>query len=50
VQKYFIKIFLIWVSKNAEFDVDFKSVEKVAKKIYAKKVRGLKTFVHITKR
>jgi hypothetical protein len=36
------------VSKNAEFDADYKSVEKV----YTKKVRGLITFVnaHSTKR
>jgi hypothetical protein len=31
-QKYFAQIFSIWVSKNVEFDADFKSVEKVAKK------------------
>jgi hypothetical protein len=27
---FFLQIFSIWVSKNAEFDADFESVEKVA--------------------
>jgi hypothetical protein len=33
--------------KNAEFDADFESVEKV-KKVYSKKVIGLRTFAHST--
>jgi hypothetical protein len=28
----------IWVSKNAEFDADFESVEKVAKNLMRKKL------------
>jgi hypothetical protein len=38
------------VSKNAEFDAEFESVEKVAKKVYRKKVIELRTFVHSTER
>jgi hypothetical protein len=37
-QNYFIKIFSIWVSNNAEFDADFESVENVAKKFRQKKL------------
>jgi hypothetical protein len=46
----FFQIISIWVSKNAEFDAEFESVEKVAKKVYTKKVIGLRTFVHSTER
>ncbi len=30
-KKYFFQIISIWVYKNAEFDADFESVEKVVK-------------------
>jgi hypothetical protein len=40
----------MWVPKYAEFDDDFESDENVAKKNYAKKVRGMRTFVHSTKK
>jgi hypothetical protein len=33
---------LIWLSKNQEFDVYFESVEKVGKKVPAKKVVSMK--------
>jgi hypothetical protein len=36
--------------KNAEFDADFESVEKSSKKVYTKKVRGLRTFAHSSNR
>ncbi len=36
--------------KNAEFDAEFESVEKVPKKVYTKKVIGLRTFVHSSER
>jgi hypothetical protein len=35
-QKIIFQIILIWVSKNAEFDADFESVEKVVKKCLQK--------------
>jgi hypothetical protein len=44
-----IQIIWLWVSKNAEFDAEFESVEKVAK-VYTKKVIGLRTLVHRTER
>ncbi len=31
----FSKIFLIWVSKNTEFDADFESVKKSIKKVFS---------------
>jgi hypothetical protein len=46
---FFLQIFSIWVSKNAEFDADFESIEKVFS-VFTMKVRGLRTFVHSTKR
>jgi hypothetical protein len=46
-QKYFSIIFSIWVSKNAEFDADFESVEKVAKKSKQNKT-GMRTVEHST--
>jgi hypothetical protein len=33
-QSYLFQIFSICVSKNAEFDADFESVEKVAKSVH----------------
>ncbi len=39
-QKYFSIISSIWVSENAEFDADFESVEKVAKKSKQRKLEG----------
>ncbi len=39
-QKYFFQIFSIWISKNAKFDADFESVEKVAKKFTQRKLQG----------
>jgi hypothetical protein len=45
--KKFSQIFSIWVFRNAEFDADF---ESSIKKVYMKKVRVLRTFVHSTKR
>ncbi len=36
--------------KNAEFDAEFESVEKVAKNVYTKKVIGLRTLVHSSER
>jgi hypothetical protein len=52
IKKIFcFQIFSIWVSKNAEFDAEFESVDKVAKKkVHKKKVIRLRTFVHSTER
>jgi hypothetical protein len=36
----FSQIFSIWASKCAEFDADFESGEKVAKKISRRKLEG----------
>jgi hypothetical protein len=36
--------------KSEDLDAKFESVEKVAKKVSMKKVRGLRTFVHSTER
>jgi hypothetical protein len=47
-KKLFVQI-LIWISKKAEFDADFESVES-SKKVYTKKVIGLRTFAHSTER
>jgi hypothetical protein len=37
------------ISKNAEFNADFESIEKVGKDV-TEKIIGLRTFAHITKR
>ncbi len=39
-QKYLLQIYSIWVSKNAEYDVDFESVEKVSRKFARRKLEG----------
>jgi hypothetical protein len=49
-QKILFSNYLIRVSKNTEFDAEFKPDEKVAKKFNTKKVIGLRSFVHSTER
>jgi hypothetical protein len=39
----------MWVIKNAEFDVEFESVKKVATKFTQRKLEG-ENFAHSTKR
>jgi hypothetical protein len=39
-QKYLLQIYSIWVSKNAEYDVDFESVEKASRKFTRRKLEG----------
>jgi hypothetical protein len=39
-QKMFPQIFLIWLSKNAEFYAYFESVKKVPKKCTGRKLQG----------
>ncbi len=39
------KIMSIWVSKSAEFDADFESIEKVVKKVISMKVVEFCTFL-----
>jgi hypothetical protein len=36
----FFQISSIWASKNADFDADFESVEKVAKKFTRRNLEG----------
>ena len=38
--KNFPQIFSIWISKNAEFDANFESVEKVSRKFTQRKLEG----------
>jgi hypothetical protein len=38
--KIFFQIFSIWVSKNAEFDADFESFEKLSRKFTRRKLEG----------
>ncbi len=40
IQENFFQIFSIWVSENAEFDAEFESVEKVAKKLHKESYRA----------
>jgi hypothetical protein len=49
-QKIIFSNYLIRVSKNTEFDAEFKPVEKEAKKFNTKKAIGLRSFVHSTER
>ncbi len=39
-KKNCFQIIFIWVSKNADFDAEFESVEKVAKKLTQRKLQG----------